>query len=102
MTELISSNAIEFYQANKLILESVDCREAHEYVNSNCIDTTEYIQKCETLIIASTLSRETLITILSANDRHGIYSDSDSINEGMEPATKSELLLSVVLTEIQL
>jgi hypothetical protein len=102
MTELISSNAIEFYQANKLILESVDCMEAHEYVNSHCIDTTEYIQKCQTLIIASTLTRETLITILSANDRHGIYSDERSIAEEMPIATKADLLMSIVLTEIEL
>jgi hypothetical protein len=94
--------AIEFYQANKAILESDDCREAHDYINGSDIGDNEYISACSNLLKAEALCRDTLITILSANDRNGIYSDSDSIREGMEPATKSELLLSVVLTEIEL
>lgn len=94
--------ATEFYQANKAILESDDCKEAHEYINGSDVTESEYINACTNLLKAATLCRDTLITILSANDRHGIYSDADSIREGMEPATKAELLVSIVLSDIQL
>jgi hypothetical protein len=94
--------AIEFYQANKTVLESDDCKEAHEYINGSDVTESQYINACTNLLKAAALCRDTLITILSANDRHGIYSDADSIREDMEPATKAELLVSVVLSDIQL
>lgn len=96
----MNTPAIEFYQANKTALESIDCSEAHEYINSNANDSDDYISKCNLLLQANQLCRETLIRILSANDREGIYSDEQSAREEVPAATKSELLCSVIFCEI--
>jgi hypothetical protein len=94
--------ATAFYDQNKSILESDDCKEAHEWANAYSMTSTEYVDKCTNLIKASSLSRDNLITILSANDRNGIYSDERSIAEEMPIATKADLLLSVVMCELEL
>jgi len=94
--------ATVFYDLNKSILESDDCKEAHEWTNSYSMTSAEYVEKCTNLIKASALSRDDLITILSANDRNGIYSDQRSIDEEMPIATKADLLLSVVMCELEL
>ena len=96
------NKAIEFYQANKTILESEDCKEAHEYINGSDISNDSYITRCKNLLLANQLSRDDLITILSNNDRNGIYSDQRSIDEGYPIATKSDLLLSMAICEIEL
>lgn len=96
------NKAIQFYQANKTILESEDCKEAHDYINGTDISNDSYITRCTNMIKASQLSRDDLITILSNNDKNGIYSDADSIREGYPIATKSELLLSIAICEIEL
>ena len=96
------NKAIQFYQANKTILESDDCKEAHECINGSDVTDSEYITRCTNLLLANQLSRDDLITILSNNDRNGIYSDADSILEGYPIATKSELLLSMAICEIEL
>jgi hypothetical protein len=96
------TKAIEFYQANKAVLESADCMDAHEYLNSHCVDAKEYIIGCTNLLKACQLSRGALIAILSNNDRNGIYSDKRSIDEGYPIATKSDLLYSMAICEIEL
>jgi hypothetical protein len=40
----------------------------------------------------NSLSRESLIKWLQWNDPNGVYSDADSIDEGMEPLTKDEAI----------
>ena len=94
--------AIEFYQVNKAALESEECKEAHEYINSHATDNAQYVTWCGHLLSANKLSRDDLINILSNNDRNGIYSDDRSIDEDYPIATKSDLLLSVAICELEL
>jgi hypothetical protein len=47
--------------------------------------------KVDAEIFIKTANRKTLICLLSANDRNGIYSDSDSIKQFGSVSTLSEL-----------